>query len=99
MKPPARIRSARRGADAIQAEALQAELARLIGARTSADGRHETAIPQLKLYRFSQPTEPTPVLREPAVYVVVQGRKKVVVGGTTYIYDTSRYLAVSVEVP
>ena len=75
------------------------ELARLIGARTNSDGRHETAIPQLKLYRFSQPTEPTHVLQEPAVYVVVQGRKQVIVGDSTYVYDRSHYLAVSVDLP
>jgi len=81
------------------AEALRSELAALLARRTGADGRHETAIPQLKLYRFSHPTEPAPVLQEPAVYVVVQGRKRVTVGDETYLYDRSRYLAVSVDLP
>jgi len=80
-------------------EALRSELATLLARRTGADGRHETAIPQLKLYRFSHPTEPAPVLQEPAVYVVVQGRKRVTVGDETYLYDRSRYLAVSVDLP
>ena len=62
------------------------------------DGRHETAIPQLKLYRYSHPTEPTYVLQEPAVYVVVQGRKQVMLGDETYVYDRSQYLAVSVDI-
>jgi AraC-like DNA-binding protein len=78
---------------------LQAELVRLLERRTGSDGRHETAIPELRLYRFSQPTEPTYVLQEPAVYVVVQGRKQVTVGGEAYVYDPSQYLAVSVELP
>ena len=81
------------------AEALRSELATLLARRTGVDGRHETAIPQLKLYRFSHPTEPAPVLQEPAVYVVVQGRKRVTVGDETYLYDRSRYLAVSVDLP
>ncbi len=71
----------------------------LLERRTGSDGRHETAIPELKLYRFSHPTEPAPVLQEPAVYVVVQGRKQVTVGDETYVYDRSQYLAVSVELP
>jgi AraC-like DNA-binding protein len=33
------------------------------------------------------------------VYVVVQGRKQVIVGGETFVYDPSQYLAVSVDLP
>jgi AraC-like DNA-binding protein len=33
------------------------------------------------------------------VYIVVQGRKQVTVGGNTYIYDPSQYLAVSLALP
>jgi AraC-like DNA-binding protein len=91
--------AAQRGPGAVPAEALRGELARLLERRTGSDGRHETTIPQLKLYRFSHPTDPAPVLQEPAVYVVVQGRKQVTVGDETYVYDRSRYLAVSVDLP
>ncbi len=80
-------------------EALQNELATLLGHRTGSEGRHDTAIPQLRLYRFSHPTEPAHFLQEPAVYLVVQGRKHVTVGGETYVYDRSQYLAVSVDLP
>ena len=61
-------------------KALCRELVTLLQRRTGTDGGHDTAIPQLKLYRFSGPTEPTQLLQQPAVYVVVQGRKKVMVG-------------------
>ena len=81
------------------AESLRTDLAGLLERRTGSDGRHDTVIPELKLYRFSNPTEPTYFLQEPAVYVVVQGRKQVTVGDETYIYDQSRYLAVSVDLP
>src|SRR5688500_4807917 len=85
--------------DAVRLEALRGELAALLERRTHAHGGHETAIPALKLWRFSHPTEPAPVLQEPAVYVVVQGRKQVTLGDQTYVYDRSRYLAVSVDLP
>jgi AraC-like DNA-binding protein len=75
------------------------ELSALLDRRTVTDGGHETAIPELKLYRFSNPTEPAQALQQPAVYVVVQGRKQVTVGDATYIYDPSQYLAVSLELP
>src|SRR5687768_7525146 len=79
--------------------ALCAELARLLERRTGSDGGHETAIAELALWRFSQPTELTPGVQQPAVYVVVQGRKHVEFGGETYFYDPSQYLAVSLELP
>src|SRR4051794_11403419 len=86
--------------DAARVAALCAELAGLLDRRTGgADGAHETAIPELTCWRFSHPTAPTPVLQQPAVYVVVQGRKQVTVGSETYVYDPSQYLAVSLEVP
>ena len=44
------------------------------------DGRHESVIPQLKLYRFPHPTEPLQVLHKAAAYVVAQGRKQATVG-------------------
>jgi len=80
-------------------DTLRAELVSLLERQTGFDGRHETAIPELRLYRFSQPTEPAHMLQEPAVYVVVQGRKQVMVGDETYVYDPSQYLAVSLELP
>jgi AraC-like DNA-binding protein len=85
--------------EAAREERLRTELVGLLERRTGSDGRHETAILQLKLYRFSHPTEPAVVLQEPAVYVVVQGRKQVTVGDETYVYDPSQYLAVSMELP
>ncbi len=91
--------AAQRDPETVRVEVLRGELARLLERRTGSDGRHETAIPELKLYRFSHPTEPAPVLQEPAVYVVVQGRKQVTVGDETYVYDRSQYLAVSVDLP
>lgn len=79
--------------------ALCTDLAWLLQRRTGADGGRETAISALTLWRYSHPTEPTPAIQQPAVYVVVQGRKHVEVGGATYVYDPSQYLAVSLELP
>jgi AraC-like DNA-binding protein len=80
-------------------EAKSLELAKLLRRQTTVEGRNETAVPKLKLYRYSQPTEPASVVMEPGVYVVAQGRKRVTVGDETYIYDPSQYLAVSVDLP
>lgn len=96
---PASVGSRRKRQESASASAVRVELVELLQRRTGSDGRHETAIPQLRLYRFSYPTEPLYVLQEPAVYIVVQGRKQVTVGNKTYIYDPSQYLAVSVDLP
>jgi AraC-like DNA-binding protein len=85
--------------EAIRMEALRGELVRLLDRRTSSDGMRETAIPELKLYRFSRPTDPLHVLYEPSVFVVVQGRKHVTLGDETYVYDRSQYLTVSMDLP
>ncbi|HEX8212345.1 MAG TPA: AraC family transcriptional regulator [Longimicrobium sp.] len=83
----------------IRMDTLRRELVALLERRTGSDGMHPTAIPGLKLYRFSHPTEPAHTMQEAAVYVVVQGRKQVTLGDATYLYDPSRYLAASVELP
>src|SRR5687768_5658059 len=58
-------------------EAARRELVEHLARRTATDGRHKTAIPELNLYRFSEPDGPEYFLQEPSVYVVVQGRKQV----------------------
>jgi len=80
-------------------EPLRRELVQLLDHRMRRDGGHDTLIPQLKLYRFSNPTDPLEVLQEAAVYIVVQGRKQVTVGRKRYVYDPAHYLAVSVDIP
>jgi hypothetical protein len=79
--------------EAPRAETLRAELGALLERRTGSDGRHEAAIPELKLYRFSQLTEPAVVVQEQAVYVVVQGRRQVTVGGETITALDARNMA------
>ena len=75
------------------------ELAGLIGRYAEADGIHATDVPRLSLIRSSLPTEPIHVLHEPAVCFVAQGRKQVMAGQSIYVYDSAKYLVVSVDVP
>src|SRR6476661_6414885 len=91
--------SSREAPQATRAALLCAELAAVLDRWTGVDGGHETAISELAFWRFSHPTEPTQGIQEPAVYVVVQGRKEVTVGDRTYVYDPSQYLAVSLSLP
>lgn len=61
--------------------------------------RFETTIPRVTLMRSASQTAPTRVLYEPLFCVVAQGRKQVMVGDKVLIYDTAKYLVVSVDLP
>ena len=58
-----------------------------------------TAYAPLTVYRFESPTELTSYLQEPSVCLIVQGRKRVVLGNEEYFYDKDHYLITSVDLP
>src|ERR1700686_3853387 len=58
--------SAVSGGEVVLSEALRRELVKLLVRRTDSEGRNETAIPELKLYRYSQPVPSANILMEPA---------------------------------
>ncbi len=78
---------------------MPAEMARKIAAHVPAAGEQATAIPGLTLYRRTSPTPCYPATYEPSLNVFVQGRKRVNLGGTTYLCDESTFLLSSVDVP
>jgi AraC-like DNA-binding protein len=77
----------------------QSELARLIERHTGADGVYETALPRTILIRASQPTAPLHALHEPALCIVAQGRKQVMLADEVYLYGPEQCLVVSVDLP
>src|SRR5689334_20180950 len=74
---------------------LASKVARLIG---SAE-KQATAIPRLTLHQRTGPTPACHVTYEPCVIVVPQGRKEVQVGAHALIYDSTRYLLTSIDLP
>jgi len=81
-----------------QIESL-AKLADIIDRHTLSDGIHACPIPGVSLLRSSVPTMPMPVVYEPTLCLVAQGRKQAVLGTTAYIYDAAKYLVASVDLP
>ncbi|SHM00376.1 AraC family transcriptional regulator [Phytopseudomonas punonensis] len=75
------------------------KLVQIIGRHTPMDGIHPTPIPGVSLVRSCTPTVPMPVVYEPTLCLIVQGRKRVTAGATTYIYDAANYLVASVDIP
>ncbi len=75
------------------------ELAKLITQFATKDGVWATAVPRLHLFRSSRTTEPLHSLHEPAFCLIVQGRKKALLGDTVFEYDADKFLVVSVDSP
>ena len=82
-----------------QAAEMRKELAGKIAAHTPKAGAQATAVPGLTLYRRTESTPCYPATYEPSFNVFVQGRKRVTLGGTTYLCDESTFLLSSVDVP
>jgi AraC-like DNA-binding protein len=78
---------------------LRAELANKIAWFIGSSERRNTEIPGLLLVRRTAPTAPCSGRYTPSVIVVAQGSKRVDLGKTTFIYDRSRFLLTSVDLP
>jgi AraC-like DNA-binding protein len=78
---------------------LRAGLARKIAAHLRVDGKEATGVSGLSLYRRSAPTECMCATYEPELIVFVQGEKRINVGGTTHVCDSSTFLLTSIEMP
>lgn len=75
------------------------KLVDIIGRHVRDDGVHRTAIPGVSLIRSASPTMPMPVVYEPTLCLVAQGRKQAMLGTTAYVYDPAKYLVASVDLP
>ncbi|MGE8413362.1 MAG: AraC family transcriptional regulator [Pseudomonas sp.] len=80
-------------------ERQRGELAAIIDRHTVEDGSHGTAIDSLFVSRHSHSHQFAPVLAQPALCIMAQGRKEVRLADETYNYDPLNYLVVSVAVP
>jgi AraC-like DNA-binding protein len=74
-------------------------LARAVARHAPEDGTFKSAIPGVALIRASAPTLPMPVIYEPTVCFVAQGRKRAMLAHTACDYDPARHLIASVGLP
>ena len=81
------------------ARELKTELARKIALFVGAAENRATDIPGLTLYRRTAPTAPCSLTYQAGVTVIAQGRKRVELGRNIFIYDSSRFLLTSVDLP
>jgi AraC-like DNA-binding protein len=67
--------------------------------RTSNQFGNDTGIPGLRLSRWEAPTPPTSYTHNASICLIAQGKKQVLLGGDSFIYDTNHFLISSVNLP
>lgn len=80
-------------------EETRAELAGKIAGRVVNEGKQITAMPELSLFRRSEPTACSSAAYEPSMVLFVQGKKRITLGTTAYLCDESNFLLTAVDLP
>ncbi|EPA8591796.1 AraC family transcriptional regulator N-terminal domain-containing protein [Vibrio parahaemolyticus] len=84
--------------DAYRAFATQ-KLAKLIDRWTGNANQYDTPISGLRFSRWTTPTPPTSYTHNPSICLIAQGRKRVLLGQESFIYDANHFLISSVDLP
>ena len=63
------------------------------------EGYNLSALDDIRFLRSNRPLTRTPVLYDPGIVILCQGRKRGYLGEDVYVYDAQHYLVVSVPVP
>lgn len=85
--------------DAEDADPAESRMAALLRGLAPDEGYNLTALPSVRVLRANRALARTPVLYDPGIVIVCQGRKRGYFGDRLYLYDEQHYLAVSVPVP
>ncbi|WP_226426888.1 AraC family transcriptional regulator [Xanthomonas sp. MWU16-30325] len=80
-------------------DAPKARTLKLLRELAPDEGYNLTAVPSVRILRSDRALARTPVLYDPGIVIVCQGRKRGYFGDQLYLYDADQYLAVSVPVP
>jgi len=82
-----------------RAQQKRSELAQKIASLMGSKEKWVTDVPGLILVRRTKVVSPGCGTYEPSIAVIAQGRKEVELGKRTFVYDESRYLLTSVDLP
>jgi AraC-like DNA-binding protein len=74
-------------------------LASLLSEVAVQEGVHRTSVEVVEVARVSKPVPRAPVVYQPKILIVGQGRKRAYLGGEVYRYDAYNYLVLSVPLP
>ncbi|EIZ0688016.1 TPA: AraC family transcriptional regulator [Vibrio parahaemolyticus] len=75
------------------------KLAKLIDRWTGNANQYDTPISGLRFSRWTTPTPPTSYTHNPSICLITQGRKRVLLGEESFIYDANHFLISSVDLP
>ncbi|EGQ9698897.1 AraC family transcriptional regulator [Vibrio parahaemolyticus] len=75
------------------------KLAKLIERWTGDANQYDTPISGLRFSRWTTPTPPTSYTHNPSICLIAQGRKRVLLGEESFIYDANHFLISSVDLP
>lgn len=74
-------------------------MVRLMEQLAPLEGYNLSPLDDIRFLRSNRPLTRTPVLYEPGIVILCQGRKRGYLGEDVYVYDAQQYLIVSVPVP
>ncbi|HTH76040.1 MAG TPA: AraC family transcriptional regulator [Trinickia sp.] len=77
----------------------QKRIVALLHALAPEEGYNLTPLSSVRILRSNRALSRTPVLYDPGIVIVCQGRKRGYFGDELYLYDERQYLAVSIPVP
>jgi AraC-like DNA-binding protein len=83
----------------ISSSVVTGQMVELLDRLTPHEGYNLTVLADVRFLRSNRPLMRTPVLYEPGIVIVVQGRKRGFLGNDVYLYDAQHYLMVSIPVP
>ncbi|HGF3748107.1 TPA: AraC family transcriptional regulator N-terminal domain-containing protein [Vibrio parahaemolyticus] len=75
------------------------KLAKLIDRCTGNANQYDTPISGLRFSRWTTPTPPTSYTHNPSICLIAKGRKRVLLGEESFIYDANHFLISSVDLP
>jgi AraC-like DNA-binding protein len=79
--------------------AAQQRMVELLRTLAPAAGMTDSSLEGVKFLRADHPMPRRPVMYEPSIVIVCQGRKRGYLGGQSYIYDAQQFLVLSVPLP
>ncbi len=74
-------------------------IAELIGALAAGEGYSPSFLDAVQFVRVNGAKPREPIVYEPSIIIIGQGRKRVFLGERTYVYDPNNYLVLSVPLP
>ena len=74
-------------------------LAGMVAGMALQEGFTASALEYVHFMRSERPMQRTPVMYEPCICIIVQGRKRAYLGDAMFVYDARQYLVVSAPLP